>query len=463
VAKQPKSYEIDMLNGPLTGKLLLFALPLMLSSLLQLLFNAADVVVVGRFAGKEALAAVGSTGSLINLFVNFFIGLSIGTNVMVARDIGSGQESYISRGVHTAISLALISGAFLMAAGTLLAKYMLVLMQSPPDVIDLSALYLRIYFLGTPGTMLYNFGSAILRAQGDTRRPLYFLTAAGIINVLLNLVFVIPLQMSVAGVALATIISQYISAALVLMTLMRDKGLLHLDLRQLCLDKRAVKRILKVGVPSGLQSIMFSLSNVVVQSSINSFQSTAIVAGSATCGNIEGFIYAGIHAFQQTSLTFSSQNYGANQCKRVDKVLGLCMLYAVIYGIVVGNLAYVFGHPLASIYSPGEEEVIAEALQRMRITSTTYFLCGIMDVFSGTLRGMGYSLLPMIISLVGACGIRLLWVSFIFPIYHTPTGLFLCYPFSWALTSAAYCVFFFLIRKHAYAKAVDLQETPATS
>lgn len=456
MAKQKNGYQIDMCNGPLAGKLLLFALPLILSSLLQLLFNAADVVVVGRYVGKEALAAVGSTSSLINLLVNLFVGFSVGTNVVVARDLGAGRGDDVRRSVHTSITMALFSGVLLLIAGVLLCRRMLEWMSSPADVIDLSTLYLRIYFLGMPANMLYNFGAAILRAQGDTRRPLYFLTAAGIVNVILNLVFVILFHLSVAGVALATIISQYISAALVLLCLMRDKGILHVELRSLCFDLRVVRRILQVGLPAGFQGVVFSISNVVIQSSINGFGSTAIVAGSSAAANIEGFVYVGMNAFYQTAITFTSQNYGACKCDRVNRIMLLCLSFSATVGLIMGWGAVLLGHPLASIYAPGEEEVISQAILRMKITCTTYFLCGLMDTQVGVLRGLGYSVLPMVGSLVGACGLRLLWVATVFQLYKTPTMLFISYPVSWAITAATHITFFFLIRKHAYAKVTGI-------
>ena len=455
VKKKGQGYQIDMIHGPLAWKLLVFAIPLMLSSILQLLFNAADVIVVGRWSGKEALAAVGSNTSLINLMVNLFVGFSVGTNVVVARDLGAGREEDVRDSVHTSIALSLVSGVVLMGLGLLLSRQMLELMGSPEDVIGLAAVYLRIYFCGMPGNMLYNFGAAILRAQGDTKRPLYFLTAAGIINVILNLVFVIVFHMDVAGVALATIISQYVSAILVLLTLMRDKCPLRVDLRALRLDMKVVRRILQVGLPAGFQGMVFSISNVVIQSSINSFGST-VVAGSAASSNIEGFVYAGMNAFYQTALTFTSQNYGACECKRVDRIMGLCLLYSGLIGLVLGNLAYLFGYPLGSIYAPGQEEVIAQAVDRLSICCTTYFLCGLMDTQVGVLRGIGYSVVPMIVSLVGSCALRLLWVATIFQLNRTPEMLYLSYPVSWAITAATHFVFFLFIRKRAYAKAVGV-------
>ena len=455
VKKKGQGYQIDMIHGPLAGKLLVFAIPLMLSSILQLLFNAADVIVVGRWSGSQSLAAVGSNTSLINLMVNLFVGFSVGTNVVVARDLGAGREEDVRDSVHTSIALSLVSGVVLMGLGLLLSRQMLELMGSPEDVIGLAAVYLRIYFCGMPGNMLYNFGAAILRAQGDTKRPLYFLTAAGIINVILNLVFVIVFHMDVAGVALATIISQYVSAILVLLTLMRDKGPLRVDLRALRLDMKVVRRILQVGLPAGFQGMVFSISNVVIQSSINSFGST-VVAGSAASSNIEGFVYAGMNAFYQTALTFTSQNYGACECKRVDRIMGLCLLYSGLIGLVLGNLAYLFGYPLGSIYAPGQEEVIAQAVDRLSICCTTYFLCGLMDTQVGVLRGIGYSVVPMIVSLVGSCALRLLWVATIFQLNRTPEMLYLSYPVSWAITAATHFVFFLCIRKRAYAKAVGV-------
>ena len=441
---------MDMVHGPLAGKILLFALPLMFSSILQLLFNAADVVVVGRYAGEAALAAVGSTSSLINLLVTLFVGFSVGTNVVVARDLGAGRPEQVRAGVHTAVAIALISGVLLTVLGLAAARPLLVWTASTPDVIDLATLYLRIYFCGMPVNMLYNFGAAILRAQGDTRRPLYFLAIAGVTNVALNLLFVIVFQMSVAGVALATIISQAVSAFLVLGCLMRDQGPLHLDMKKLCIDKRIMIQIMRVGLPAGFQGIVFSLSNVVIQSSINSFGSTAIIAGSAASANIEGFVYVAMNAFYQTDLTFTSQNYGAGECGRVDRSLILCQAYVVAAGLLLGVLAAVFGHPLAAIYAPGKEEVISHAILRLKYICIPYFLCGVMDVMVGVLRGLGHSIVPMVVSMVGACGVRLLWVATIFQTYHTPQMLYLSYPVSWLITGGVHVAFFLAVRKHAY-------------
>ena len=453
-------YQMDMVHGPLAGKLLLFALPLMFSSILQLLFNAADVVVVGRYAGKEALAAVGSTTSLINLLVNLFIGFSVGTNVVVARDLGAGREENVRSAVHTAVSIALLSGVALTGLGVSLSRTLLVLTGSAPDVIDLAAIYLKIYFCGMPVNMLYNFGAAILRSEGDTRRPLYFLAIAGVTNVALNLLFVIVFQMSVAGVALATIISQAVSALLVLGCLVKDQGPLHLDLRQLRLEKRVIVQILRVGLPAGFQSIVFSLSNVVIQSSINSF-GTVTIAGSAASNNIEGFVYASMNAFHQTAMTFTSQNYGAGECKRVDRIAAMCQGYVVAVGLALGSLAVTFGHSLASIYAPGDEEVVAQAMLRLRCICLPYCLCGVMDVMVGVLRGLGHSVVPMIVSVVGACGVRLVWIATVFQMYHTPEILYLSYTVSWVITGAVHILFFFMVRRHAYADCQRLNAGPA--
>lgn len=445
-------YQIDMCQGPLAGKILLFALPLMASSILQLLFNAADVVVVGWFVGKEALAAVGSNTSLINLLINLFVGLSVGTNVVVARDLGAGRHEDVNRSIHTSITLSLLSGVFMLVFGVVMARQLLVWMSSPTDVIDLATVYLRIYFLGMPANLLYNFGAAILRAQGDTQRPLYFLTAAGVTNALLNLFFVIVCHLGVAGVALATIISQYMSAFLVLRCLMREEGALRLELKKLKVEWSVVRRILQVGLPAGFQGIVFSLSNVVIQSSLNSFDDPVLVAGSAASANIEGFVYAAMNAFYQTAITFTGQNYGAGKCDRVDKVARQCVAFVIVVGVVLGNLAYFFGTTLAGIYAPGEPDVIAQAVIRLAYVSCPYFLCGIMDTMVGVLRGLGYSVVPMVASLIGACGLRLVWVAVMFPISRTPETLYVSYPITWAITASFHILFFLFVRKRAYAR-----------
>ena len=419
--------------------------------MLQLLFNAADVVVVGRFAGKEALAAVGSNGALINLMVNLFVGLSVGTNVVVARDLGAGQTERVRRSVHTSITLALISGVALMVFGVVMVRQLLEWMESPTDVIDLSTIYLRIYFLGMPANLLYNFGAAILRAQGDTRRPLYYLTGAGVANVVLNLFFVIVLDMSVAGVAWATIISQYISAGLVLRCLMGETGPLKLEIKELKLDRGVVGNVFRVGLPAGFQGVLFSLSNVVIQSSLNSFDDPIIVAGSAAAANVEGFTFLAMNAIHQAAITFVGQNYGAGKCERVDRVAWLCLGYVTVIGLVMGNLTYFFGHELISIYAPGDPEVVEEAMVRLSYISRPYFVAGLMDVMVGLLRGLGCSMAPMVVSLAGVCGLRLVWVATVFQMYPTPETLFFSYPITWVVTGLTHALIFLYIRKKVYS------------
>ncbi len=444
---RPRSHEIDMVHGPLFGKLLLFALPLMLSGILQLLFNAADIIVVGKFAGDESLAAVGSTGSLINLLTNLFIGMSVGANVVAAQFYGSGQRDKISDTIHTSVFLSLICGAAMSLIGILLSGQMLVWMSSPDDVIGLASIYLRIYFLGMPAVMVYNFGSAILRAAGDTRRPLYFLIFAGVINVILNLVFVIGFGLGVVGVAAATVISQVISAALVLWCMMRDEEL-HFSLRELHCSGEILKRIVRIGIPAGIQGTVFSLSNVVIQSAINSF-GKIVVAGNAAAANIEGFVYVAMNAMYQTALTFIGQNYGAGEKKRILRVLFYCQGIVIVVGTLLGNAAVFFGRELLSIYSD-TKAVIENGLIRMQYICRFYALCGVMDVMVGALRGIGYSIMPMIVSLVGACGLRLLWIATIFKMNRTMGTLYMSYIVTWTITAVVHIICFAAAYRRSY-------------
>lgn len=440
-----KSYEIDMCNGPILGKILVFSIPLMLSGILQLLFNAADVIVVGRYAGSQSLAAVGSTTSLINLLVNVFIGLSIGVNVLVAQYYGAKKEQDANDTVHTAVSLSLVSGVILIFLGILAAKPLLELMGTPEDVIDKSVVYMRIFFAGMPATMLYNFGSAILRAVGDTKRPLYFLTIAGVINVVLNLFFVIALNMDVAGVALATVISQCVSAGMILLCLIQSDGCLKLKLKKLKIHKSKFRKILKIGLPAGMQGAVFSISNVLIQSSVNSFGSVAM-AGNTASANIEGFIYNAMNAVYQTNLSFTSQNYGGRKYARINKILYTCIAVVSGVGLVLGLAAFAGGKTLLGIYS-SDPEVLKFGMMRLAIFGTTYFLCGIMDTMVGSLRGIGASVLPMIVSLTGACAFRVLWIFTIFQWNRTLTVLYLSYPVSWVITGIAHIICFVLLRK----------------
>lgn len=442
-----KSYEIDMCNGPLLGKILAFSLPLMLSGILQLLFNAADTVVVGRFAGSTALAAVGSTSSLINLLTNLFIGFSVGANVLIARFYGAKKDKDVGETVHSAILLSIICGVILLVLGFLVTKQILVWMGTPEDVLGQAALYMKIYFIGMPVMLLYNFGSSILRAIGDTRRPLYYLMAAGVVNVVLNLVFVIALGMGVAGVALATVISQALSAFLIIRCLSLLEGSCRLDVKKLCLKKDKTIQIIRIGFPAGLQGVVFSLSNVLIQSSVNSFGSVAM-AGNTAAMNLEGFIYIAMNSFHQTAMSFTSQNLGAGKIKRINRVLLLCLSMVTFVGLFMGWAAYLLGEPLLHIYS-SQGEVIRYGIMRMSVICTTYCLCGIMDVFVGALRGMGYSFMPMVVSLLGACGFRILWIFTIFQWHRSLLNLYISYPVSWLITGAVHALCYIIVkRKH---------------
>lgn len=434
-----------MTSGPLLGKILLFSIPLMLSGMLQLLFNAADIVVVGRFVGESALAAVGATGALTNLLTNLFIGFSVGTNVLVARSIGSGMDSHTSETVHTSVLFSLICGAFLALLGVILAKPLLELMGTPDDVIDQAALYMRIYFLGMPVVMLYNFGNAVMRAIGDTRRPMYYLVIAGVINVIFNLLFVIKFKMDVAGVALATIISQAISAALIVRCLCRLDGSCRLDLKRLHINGRILRQIVWVGLPAGIQGAVFSLSNVMIQSSINLFGKTAM-AGNTAAANIEGFIYIAMNSIYQTALSFTSQNYGAAKFDRIKKIFWICLATVSIIGLVLGNIAYLFGGALLKIYS-SQADVISYGITRMQYVCCFYFLCGIMDTIVGALRGLGSSIAPMLVSLAGACGLRILWIYTVFAAKTELWVLYLSYPVTWTITGAVHFAFFVILFK----------------
>ncbi len=440
-----KTYEMDMCNGPVLKKILIFSIPLMLSGVLQLLFNAADIIVVGRFAGSQSLAAVGSTTALINLLINIFIGLSVGANVVVARAYGGRRDKDVSEAVHTAIAVSIVSGVILIVMGFVFSKLMLELMGTPDDVIDKAVLYMRIYFAGMPVGMLYNLGSAILRAVGDTRRPLYFLTIAGVVNIVLNLFFVIVMNLDVAGVALATVLSQCISAGLVLRCLAKSEGGLKLELSKIKIHRKKMFQIFKIGLPAGMQGAIFSVSNVLIQSSVNSFGSIAM-AGNAASANIEGFVYNAMNAVYQTNLSFTSQNIGGKKYTRVNKILFTCLGTVTAVGMILGFGAYAIGEELLRIYST-DPEVIRYGMLRMSIIATTYFTCGWMDTLVGSLRGIGYSLLPMIVSLTGACGLRILWIFTIFAQQKTLTSLYISYPVSWVITASVHMLCYFLIKR----------------
>ncbi|MDE5933808.1 MAG: MATE family efflux transporter, partial [Lachnospiraceae bacterium] len=395
----------------------------------------------------NSLAAVGSTSSLINLLTNFFMGLSVGANVLVARFFGARNQKELSETVHTAMTLSLYSGILLTLIGLFGAKRILIWMNTPADVLPLATLYLRIYFLGMTAMMLYNFGSAILRAIGDTRRPLYYLTIAGIVNVLLNLLFVIAFQMDVAGVAAATAISQCISAVLIIRCMMKEQGSIHLELSALRVHGDKFKRILQIGLPASFQGILFSFSNVIIQSSVNSFGAVT-VAGNSAGANIEGFVYVTMNAFHQAAISFTSQNVGAAKYERVNKILYTAQLCVMAAGIVFGNLAVFFGYPLLRMYT-ASPEVMEAGMRRMEIICRFYAFCGMMDVMVGALRGLGYAVMPMIVSLIGACGLRLFWIFTFFRMeqFHTVTSLYLTYPASWFLTFLAHVGCFIVVRR----------------
>lgn len=437
-----------MCNGTLMDKLISFSLPLMLSGILQLLFNAVDIIVVGRFTGSQALAAVGSTTALINIFTNLFIGISLGANVLAARFYASGKEKEMSETVHTSITLALISGLVMALAGVLLARFALNLMGTPNDVIDQSVLYMRIYFLGMPFFMLYNYGAAILRAVGDTKRPLFFLVISGMTNAVLNLVLVIVFHMGVAGVAIGTIVSQLISSILVLRCLYTSNTSYRLYFSKLGIKTQYLKQIFQVGIPAGIQSTVINLSNALLQSSVNSFGSVAM-AGYTAANNIFGFLYMSVNAVTQSCMSFTSQNYGVKKLKRMDRVLLDCMILSVGVTLTLGCGAYFFGSELLKIYT-SDADVIRCGVEVLAFTTVPYFCCGIMDLLPGALRGMGYSGVPMILSIIGTVGTRIVWIFGLFPAHRSLSFLFISYPVSWILTILMQTVCFCFVRKHVH-------------
>ncbi len=446
-----RRYEIDMISGPMIPRILQFSLPLMLTGILQLLYNAADVIVVGNYAGHQALAAVSSTGSLINLLVNVFFGLSVGASVVIAQSYGAGDTVRVRKAEHTAITLAFFMGIGVGIFGFLMARPMLQWMDSPPDVIDGATLYVKIFFLGMPANMLYNFGAAVLRAAGDTKRPLYYLMISGLVNVLLNLLLVIVFHMDVAGVAIATVISQVVSMVLVLLCLLRSSGVLKLNLKECRIEKKSLLAMIRIGLPAGLQGSLFSISNVLIQSSINSFGSL-VVAGNGVASNIEGFVYTAMNAQHQAAMTFASQNYGAGKYDRVRKTLWCCLGIVTVIGLGMGLLVLALGPQLLGLYN-SNPDVISYGMVRMRIILPTYFLCGMMDVMVGQLRGIGYSIMPMIVSLTGACLLRIVWILTVFAATPTQQVLYLSYPVSWGVTFLIHLLCYLLVAKKRLRKA----------
>ena len=439
--------EMDMTSGNLFKKIFLFSLPIILSGLLQLLYNAADLVVCGKFGSEHSVGAISATNSLINLIIQLFMGLSVGANVLMARCFGANLKEKGQRIVYTSIIMSAVLGVILGVFGAFCSGYFLVWMGTPDDLIGLSTLYLRIYFCGVPFSLIYNFGAALLRAVGDTRRPFYFLAASGVFNVAFNFLFVVAFKMDVAGVALGTIISQAISAVCVMVCLVRNKGFFHFSFKEMRFYKNEALEIARVGLPAGLQGAIFSLSNVLIQSSVNKL-GPYTVDGNGAAGSIEGFVYVSMNSVAQACIAFVSANFGAGNWGNIKKSVWYSIAYVCIFGITVGGLATIFAKQLLSIYL-NNPEAIAAGYSRMLIICLTYSLCGLMDVMAYAIRGVGYSLLPTVVSLLGACGLRILWIYTIFKIdaMHSLQGLVISYPISWAITFAVHLTVFIIVYK----------------
>lgn len=450
--RQINKFSIDMCSGSIPKKMIIFALPLMLSGLLQLMFNAADIIVVGNFAGDESLAAVGATSTLINLMTNLFIGMSVGANVLVANYFAAGQDKDLSKTVHTAMTVSIISGVFLTVLGVLFAPHVLKLMQTPDDVLDLAVIYLRTYFCGMTAVMVYNFGSAILRAIGDTQRSLYFLFIAGVVNVVLNLIFVVCFHWGVFGVGLATVISQIISATLVFICLIKEKSAIRLDVKKLRIDSGKFLRILQIGLPAGLQGMLFSIANLVIQSSVNGF-GTTVIAGNSASANVEGFAFTSMNAFHQSAVSFTGQNAGARKYDRINKILFTALGYVSVVGALFCVIYVSFGKQLISLYTDSSA-VIDAGVRRLIIIACSYIICGMMDVTVGALRGLGYSLMPMIVSLIGVCALRVVWIATVFqlPQYHTIEMIYYTYPISWSVTLCAHLICYCIVKRKIKTK-----------
>lgn len=429
---------VNMLEGPLLGPIFLFAMPLFITSVLQLAFNAVDIIVVGKFTGHHALAAVGSTGPVINLLVTMFMGISIGASVIMGQNVGARDFKNAQDTLHTAIGISILGGIIVLFAGYFTAIPLLKLMQTPPEVIELAGEYLKIYYIGMPGFMVYNFGAALLRAIGDSKRPMYFLTISGVFNVICNLIFVIVFKMGVAGVAIATSISQYIAAALIVASLLKADGYMKLFIDKIRISKDKALGMMRIGLPAGFQGALFSISNILIQSGINSFGSV-VMAGNTAAGNLEGFVYMGMNSIYQTSLSFTSQNMGAKQYDRVKKIFWTCVGVVIGVGLFLGVGAWLFGDKLLRLYT-SEPEVIKYGVERLGVVSATYFLCGIMDTMVGGLRGMGYSITPMVVSLTAVCIFRMIWIATIFQSIHTPVILYLSYPVSWIFAAIGHYI-----------------------
>lgn len=444
----------DLRQGTLWKQILFFSLPIAATSMLQQLFNSADVAVVGRFSAQKdlALAAVGSTSSVVNLFITIITGLAVGANVVIARSIGASDEKRARQAVHTALILSLLCGAILLVLGECIALPLLEIMDTPSDIIGLAGKYLRIYMLGVFFQTIYNFEASILRANGDTRRPLFCLIFSGAVNVVLNLVFVIGFQLDVAGVAIATVVSQCLSAFLVVRCLMHEEGDIRLELRELRITLPRLGQILEIGIPSGIQGVAFSLSNVIIQASINGFGET-VISGNTAASNIEGFIYVACNAFCQANMAFTSQNYGAGKLERLKPIALCSAACSASVAVIGGMLCWVFGPQLLHIYS-NSDTVVAAGMARIAIMFPLYILCGLMDVIVGSIRGIGYSITPMIVTLLGACAFRVVWIATIFrvPRFHTPETIYWSYPISWALTFLTHLVCLVIMMRRLYRR-----------
>lgn len=453
-----RNRDIDMCNGPLLGKMLIFAFPIMVMNILQLLFNAADMAVVGRFSGREALAAVGATGHLINLIVNTLMGLSVGTSVIVAQDYGAGHRDETSRSVHTSIVISIFCGIIVMVVGIIFCEPLLELMGTPEDIIDLSVIYMRIYFVGVPAAMVYNFCAAILRAVGDSRRPMYYLVISGSVNVVMNMFFVIVLHMNVDGVAWATVISQHLALLLIIICLLRSDRAIRFIPRKMRADWRKLRDISRIGFPAGIQSMLFSVSNTLIQSAINSFGSTLVAANSAS-GNVEGFVSTPINAYYNAAITFTGQNMGVKKYDRIDTIAKVCTVLIFATWFVMGGLILLFGRPLIGVFT-SDPEVIDLGMLRMKIMMAVYFTCGVMSVFPGLTRGMGYSMLPMLCSFVGACLLRIVWLLTFFAWNPTVNMLYACYPITWTIAGIGQVAIFFYARRRIRRRALS-EEWPS--
>lgn len=443
----------DICEGPLAKNIILYTLPIMASGFLQLLFNAADSIVVGRFAqdGDTALAAVGATGALVNLIVNLLIGLSVGASVNVAHCWGAGDKKGVSEVVHVSILTAAVGGIAFGLFGFFMSRTFLSLMSTPPEIIGKASLYMKIYFLGLPAIMIYNFAASIMRSTGDTERPLIYLTVSGVINIILNLVFVICFGMDVDGVAIATVISQATSAVLCTVSLAKSDGPQKLELRKLRFNPRRLRKLLIIGIPAGLEGTVFSISNVLIQSAANYF-GPVFLTGNSAASNLEGFIYIFCNSFYHAALTFVGQHVGAGKYSRLKKIVGYCILFVAITGVLLGSAVTVFSKPLLRIYIPDNETAVDCGASRLLIIGIAYFICGIMDTFTGSLRGMGASTVPMVISILGVCGTRIIWIYTVFRVFHTPDVLFMSYPISWAITVTIQFICYLKVKKRLISK-----------